>query len=197
MKRLNNVWSTFSDEETLLTAIRTAAKGKRKYRKVRRVLKKDKDAAHELSVMLNAGKFKPSPYKVDKIKTEYGKEREIFKLPFYPDRCVQHGISQVMRKKWDNSLTSDTYACLPGRGINCKKLRYNLNHKVKRAIRSFGNKRVYIFKMGSSGIWSDGYCEWYIDNLYALCVTICILSCSYASTHLNTIEPFVGANYSF
>ena len=35
MKRLNNVWSTFSDEETLLTAIRTAAKGKRKYRKVR------------------------------------------------------------------------------------------------------------------------------------------------------------------
>lgn len=50
---------------------------------------------------------------------------------------------------------------------------------------------------GSSGIWSDGYCEWYIDNLYALCVTICILSCSYASTHLNTIEPFVGANYSF
>ena len=74
MKRLNNVWSTFSDEETLLTAIRTAAKGKRKYRKVRRVLKKDKDAAHELSVMLNAGKFKPSPYKVDKIKTEYGKE---------------------------------------------------------------------------------------------------------------------------
>ena len=147
MKRLNNVWSTFSDEETLLTAIRTAAKGKRKYRKVRRVLKKDKDAAHELSVMLNAGKFKPSPYKVDKIKTEYGKEREIFKLPFYPDRCVQHGISQVMRKKWDNSLTSDTYACLPGRGINCKKLRYNLNHKVKRAIRSFGNKRVYIFKM--------------------------------------------------
>ena len=50
---------------------------------------------------------------------------------------------------------------------------------------------------GSSGIWSDGYCEWYIDNLYALCVTICILACSYASTHLNTIEPFVGANYSF
>ena len=52
-------------------------------------------------------------------------------------------------------------------------------------------------KKGSSGIWSDGYCEWYIDNLYALCVTICILACSYASTHLNTIEPFVGANYSF
>ena len=31
-------------------------------------------------------------------------------------------------------------------------------------------------KYGSSGIWSDGYCEWYIDNLYALCVTICILA---------------------
>ena len=147
MKRLNNVWSKFSDEENLLTAIKEASKGKRKYRRIRRVLKKQKKFARSLSEMLNSGAFKPSPYKVDKIKTEYGKVREIFKLPFYPDRCVQHGISQVMRKKWDNSLTSDTYACLPNRGINCKKLRYNLNHKVKRAIRSYGNRRVYILKM--------------------------------------------------
>lgn len=147
MKRLNNVWSKFSDEENLLNAIYNASKGKRKYRKVRRILKNAPQYAHELSVMLRTGQFKPSPYVVDKIKTEYGKEREIFKLPFFPDRNVQHGISQVMRDKWDGSLTSDTYACLPGRGINCKQLRHNLNHKVKRAIRSFGKKRVYIFKM--------------------------------------------------
>ena len=32
-------------------------------------------------------------------------------------------------------------------------------------------KRIIDQYFGSSGIWSDGYCEWYIDNLYALCVT--------------------------
>ena len=67
-------------------------------------------------------------------------------------------------------------------------------------ITCYGKTNTYpesLQKKGSSGICSDGYCEWYIDNLYALCVTICILACSYASTHLNTIEPFVGANYSF
>ena len=147
MKRLNNVWDKFCDEKTLEEAILNASKGKMRYRKVRRKVKKVKYYAAKLSKILKDGKFTPSPYKVDKLKTEYGKEREIFKLPFYPDRCVQHGISQVMREKWDRSLTSDTYACLPGRGINCKKLRYNLNRKVKRAIRSFKHKKIYVLKM--------------------------------------------------
>lgn len=147
MKRINNVWEQLCDERTLYTAILNAAKGKKKYRHVRIILSDIDRYAKELSDMLKDGRFVPSEYKVDMMKTEYGKMREIFKLPFYPDRCVQHAISIVLRGKWDRSLTTDTYACLLDRGINSGIARYNLNHKVKRAIRSYRHRQVYVLKM--------------------------------------------------
>lgn len=147
MNRLNNVWEKLCDEQLLLTAIQNAAKGKRKYRNVRRILAAPEKYARRLSEMLKEGRFRPSPYKVDIMKTEYGKLREIFKLPFYPDRDVQHGISLVMRGRWDKSLTADTYACLQDRGINCGIARYNMNHKVRRAICSYRHRTVYVLKM--------------------------------------------------
>ncbi len=150
MNRINNVWEKLCDENLLLIAIFNAAKGKKKYRNVRRVLAEPEKYARMLRDMLSKGHFKPSPYRVDIMKTEYGKEREIFKLPFYPDRCVQHAISLVMRKRWDSSLTADTYACLKDRGINCGIARYNMNHKVKRAIQSYRHRSVFVLKMDIS-----------------------------------------------
>lgn len=130
------------------TAIRNAAKGKRKYRKVRKVLANIDDYAEQLHKLLVNEMFSPSPYTCDIMKTEYGKEREIFKLPFFPDRVVQHCISLVLRDRWTKSFTSDSYACLVGRGINCKQKRYNLNHKLKRAIESYPpGVRLYALQM--------------------------------------------------
>lgn len=150
MNRINNVWEKLCDENLLLRAIFNAAKGKKKYRNVRRILAEPEKNAKILSDMLREGRFNPSPYRVDIMKTEYGKEREIFKLPFFPDRCVQHGISLVMRNRWDSSLTTDTYACLQGRGINSGIARYNMNHKVKRAIQSYRHRTVFVLKMDIS-----------------------------------------------
>lgn len=147
MKRAKHVWEQFCDKNQLLTAIDNAAKHKRKYRHVRTILADPDKYAQELSDLLREGKFEPSPYKVDIRKTEYGKVREIFKLPFYPDRVVQHSISLSLRNRWDKSLTSDTYACLKGRGIACKVERYNMCRKVKRAIRSYRHRKVYVLKM--------------------------------------------------
>ncbi len=150
MKRIGNIWDTFCDEATLLQAINNAAKGKRKYRHVREILEEIESFARELSLLLKQREFTPSPYKVDLMKTEYGKMREIFKLPFYPDRDVQHGISLVLRERWDKSLTSDTYACMKGRGINCKVKRYNMRRKVRRAICSYRHRTVFVLKMDIS-----------------------------------------------
>lgn len=147
MKRLKNVWGKICEESTLKEAILNASKRKMKYRKVRRAVENVDKYAKKLSEMMKSESFVPSPYKVDILKTEYGKEREIFKLPFFPDRCVQHAISIIMRPIWNKSLTSDTYACLKDRGINCKTERYNLNKKLKRAIRSFKHRKVYVLKM--------------------------------------------------
>lgn len=147
MKKLNNVWEKFCDPDNISRAISNAAKGKRKYRNVKQVLDGKAKRAKELSKLLKEGLFSPSPYKVDIRKTEYGKVREIFKLPFFPDRVVQHAISLVLRKTWDKSLTSDTYACLKKRGINCKVATYNLNKKVKKAIESYRGRTVFVLKM--------------------------------------------------
>lgn len=147
MKRLKHVWEQFCDKSQLLTAISNAARNKRKYRHVREILSDPERYAEELSELLREGRFEPSPYKVDIMKTEYGKVREIFKLPFYPDRVVQHSISLSLRERWDKSLTSDTYACLKGRGIACKVERHNMSRKVKRAIRSYRHRKVFVLKM--------------------------------------------------
>lgn len=148
MKRIGNVWDDFCSVDLIKTAIRNAAKGKRKYRKVRKVLANIDDYAEQLHKLLVDEMFSPSPYTCDIMKTEYGKEREIFKLPFFPDRVVQHCISLVLRDRWTKSFTSDSYACLVGRGINCKQKRYNLNHKLKRAIESYPpGVRLYALQM--------------------------------------------------
>lgn len=150
MKRLKNVWERFCDEATLSHAIENAAKGKLRYAKVRRILKSKDKYAQQLSKTLIRGKFIPSPYRIDVMKTEYGKMREIFKLPFYPDRDVQHAISIVLRERWDKSLTTDTYACMQDRGINCNIKRFNMRHKVRRAICSYRHRTVFVLKMDIS-----------------------------------------------
>ena len=136
------------DKEIIRQSIINAAKGKRKYRKVRKVLANLDwyvDVMHE---MLVSGAFTPSPYLKTFMKTEYGKEREIFKLPFFPDRGIQHDVSLCLRPRWTKAMTSDTYACIVGRGINCNSGRYNLNKKVKRVLNSpkYRGVKLYCWK---------------------------------------------------
>lgn len=134
MHREWNVWPKFIDKETIREAIKNAAKGKKKYRKVRKVLRNLDKSVDLFYEMMTTGAFKPSPYTSCFMKTEYGKEREIFKLPFFPDRAVQHDVSLCLRPRWTQAMTSDTYACIQGRGINCNIARYSLSKKVKRVL---------------------------------------------------------------
>ena len=148
MYRIGYIWDKMCSTENIRQAIKNAAKGKTKYRKVRKVLRNLDKYAEELHKLLTEDKFVPSPYTCELLKTEYGKEREIFKLPFFPDRGVQHAISLLLRPRWTQSFTTDSYACLIGRGINSKIARYNLNRKVKRAINSYPrHRRLYVLQI--------------------------------------------------
>lgn len=62
--------------------------------------------------------YKTSEYRVFKLVVDSGKEREIYKLPYYPDRIVHHAIVNIMEPIWTNSFTRDTYSCIKGRGIH-------------------------------------------------------------------------------
>lgn len=148
MKRVKNKWDEFTHEATIESAIWTAAKGKKKRnRGVRRVIKDVPKHARKLSKDLKEGKFALSPFRKERIKTEYGKERDITKRRFYPDRCVEHVIEDIMGERWRKSLPDDMYACLPERGINCNIKRHNLNHKMKRAICSYRGRTIFVLRM--------------------------------------------------
>lgn len=46
------------------------------------------------------------------------KEREIFRLPYYPDRIVHHAVMNVMEPIFVATFTADTYSCIKKRGIH-------------------------------------------------------------------------------
>lgn len=51
-------------------------------------------------------------------KTDKKKEREIFALPYYPDRIIQWAIVQVLEPIWMKTFVKGTYSSLKGRGIH-------------------------------------------------------------------------------
>lgn len=79
---------------------------------------------HELLVSKG---FTTSEY--EKFVIKEGKERSISKLPFYPDRVVQHSLISVLEPIFYSLYTADTYSCIKGRGIH--KASYNLRGALK------------------------------------------------------------------
>lgn len=72
---------------------------------------------------LKAGTYRTSEYSTFKIYEP--KEREIFRLPYYPDRIVHHAVMNVLEPIWLSVFTADTYSCIKKRGIHAaaRKLR--------------------------------------------------------------------------
>lgn len=64
--------------------------------------------------MLTLKTFKTSTYQSKMIYEP--KTREIFVLPFSPDRIVQHAIMAILSPIWDALMISDSYACRVGKG---------------------------------------------------------------------------------
>lgn len=56
------------------------------------------------------------------------KEREIYRLPYYPDRITHHAVMNVLEPLFVKSFTADTYSCIKKRGIHAAA------NAVKRAL---------------------------------------------------------------
>lgn len=73
--------------------------------------------------------YRTSEYCVYTIIADRGnKEREIYRLPYYPDRIVHHAIMNVIEPYLVNRFTTDTFNCLKDRGIHygVKRLKRDL-----------------------------------------------------------------------
>lgn len=70
----------------------------------------------ELHQTLYRGQYCTSPYQTFTIYEP--KEREIFRLPFFPDRILHHAVVNILEPLFVAHFTADTYSCIKGRGIH-------------------------------------------------------------------------------
>jgi len=125
MKRHGNLWDKIVDPENLYLAYRKARKGKAWQRGILEFEKDVEGNLLRLQKMLCKGEFTTSEYRSKTIHEP--KKREIYILPFYPDRITQHALLQVVAPIWNNLMIHDSYACREGKGMH-EASRKTMNH---------------------------------------------------------------------
>lgn len=103
--------------ENLELAHQHARKHKTWYKEVKQIDTNPEPFLKELQDMLINHTYKTSKYETF-VKKEHGKEREIFKLPYFPDRICQWAILQIIEPYVMKYFTKNTYSAIPGRGIH-------------------------------------------------------------------------------
>jgi len=134
MKRYGNLWEDVCSLDNIALAHARAKRGKAHYAEVRMVEADQQRYFLEIRRMLADKTFKNSPYTV-LIRTEGPKEREIWRLPYYPDRIIHHCIINVLEPIFMRGYIRDTYAALPGRGI------HDGVRRVRKALRDVAGTR--------------------------------------------------------
>ena len=116
MKRIDNLYDSIISIENLHLADEKARKGKKNSYGV---LLHDKNRESNLMKLhedLKNQTFKTSKYHIFKIYEP--KEREIFRLPYYPDRIVHHAVMNILEPIWVSIFNKNTHSCIKGRGIH-------------------------------------------------------------------------------
>jgi len=135
MKRIGNLYEKIYDMDNLRKAHKNARKGKSYYKDVKMVNADEDFYLKQIQEMLINKTYKTSPYEIFKV-WDRTKEREIYKLPYYPDRIVQWAVLQVIESILLKKLVANTYSSIKDRGIHL-----GLN-RVKRAL---GNKEDALY----------------------------------------------------
>jgi RNA-directed DNA polymerase len=117
MKRAGNLWHKICDRDALRAAHKAARKGKGHYRDVKWVDANEDAAIEAIYQSLVNKTYTTSPYKVEE-RFDGRKLRTIHKLPYYPDRIVQHALVSACEGVWSASFIRDTFQSICGRGTN-------------------------------------------------------------------------------
>ncbi len=120
--------------DNIKLAHKNARKGKLHYQEVQMVSSNEEYYFSQIQDMLKNRTFKNSEYEIF-LKKDSGKERMIYKLPYFPDRVVHHCIMQILEPIWVSTLISDTYSSLKGRGI------HNGVKRIKKALKDKENTK--------------------------------------------------------
>ncbi|WP_315823042.1 RNA-directed DNA polymerase [Paraflavitalea speifideaquila] len=116
MKRVGNVYQRICSIENLEAADMIARKGKKDQYGI-----KVHDRNREANILALHHSLLDKTFKTSAYTTFFvyePKEREVFQLPYYPDRIVHHAVMNVMGPIFVSTFTADTYSCIKGRGIH-------------------------------------------------------------------------------
>jgi len=138
MKRVNNLYQQICSLENLRLADAKASKGKSNQYGVIVHNKNKEENLLRLHEMLINKTYKTSAYTTFKVYEP--KEREVYRLPYYPDRILHHAIMNVLEPLFVSVFTADTYSCIKNKGIHAAA------NAVKEALRDVANT-AYCLKM--------------------------------------------------
>lgn len=166
---LNNpnctLWEAICDMENLKLAHQNAKKDKGWYAEVKMVDENPEYYLKLLQEMLLNHTYRTSEYTTF-IKQDSGKERVIYKLPYFPDRICQWAILQVIEPILIRNFTDDTYSAIPGRGI------HQAFTRIKKAVQNDVPGTQYCLKLDAKkyypsinhNILKDKYRRLFKDN---------------------------------
>lgn len=117
MKRYGNLWGTITDFDNLFYAHTQARKGKSYYKEVQMVNSDPEYYIRWIQEELKNKTFTTSEYEV-MDRWDGRKMRVIHKLPYFPDRIVQHAVVQVCEPFWKASFIRDSFQSITGRGTH-------------------------------------------------------------------------------
>lgn len=155
MTGTKDLFKTICSIENLYRAYQNAKSGKGWYKEVKQIEKRPYYYLAGLQYMLENKLFKTSEYEIFLL-NEGKKKRDIYKLPFFPDRIAQWAVLQVIEAFLIANMTTDTYSAIPHRGVQpiVNELRgYYRKKKVDGKI-----KRVYVPSILVSDEENTRYC---------------------------------------
>jgi len=117
VKRYGNLYDKICDMDNLRLAHKNARKDKSHYKAVQMVDSNPDYYLGQIREMLINKTYNVSPYTYRKI-MDKGKERELAKLPYFPDRIIQWAILLQIEPIFRKVFTNFTCASLKKRGIH-------------------------------------------------------------------------------
>ncbi|MCQ2581643.1 MAG: reverse transcriptase/maturase family protein [Alphaproteobacteria bacterium] len=134
MKTYKNLWDKFISRENFDLAAKKAIKSKKNKRCTKKFLEHYDENIEKLRQSLMDGTFKTSEYRIFKVYEP--KEREIYELPLYPDHILHHALINILGPIWKNMFISDSYACIPDKGL----------HAASKRIMTFVRRNKYVLQ---------------------------------------------------
>lgn len=114
MKRHGNLFPKIVDMDNIRLAYQRAKRQKGWMRAVKKFSNNLEANLLAIQQSLINKTFTTSPYRIKYA--YYPKFREIFIVPFAPDRIVQHALMSVVEPIWDSMLIDNTVSCRKGMG---------------------------------------------------------------------------------